>query len=126
MANDINKWITFMLHVKLHNFFLESSVQFITFLYFYQYHFFARYFVFDQDRFPNPEDMLIKVATTGRKMVCSVDPHLKEDDNYYVYREAKQLGFFVKDRDGKDFKGFCWPGSNTCIFESFTHTACRA
>ncbi len=66
--------------------------------------------------------MLKNVATTGRKMVCTVDPHIKEDDDFYVYREAKQLGFFVKDRDGKDFTGFCWPGSNLVNI----YTACVA
>ncbi len=70
----------------------------------------SRYFTFNQDRFPNSEDMLRKVASSGRKMVGTIDPHLKEDDNYFVYAEAKALGLFVSDKAGKQYTGFCWPG----------------
>lgn len=29
-------------------------------------------------------------------MVTIIDPHIKKDENYHVYKEAKELGFFVK------------------------------
>lgn len=32
----------------------------------------------------------------GRKMVTIIDPHIKKDDNYHVYKEAKELGYFIK------------------------------
>ena len=69
-----------------------------------------RYFTFNKDRFPNPEDMQKKIASRGRKMVCSVDPHIKEDDGYVMYTECTNLDIFVKDRNGQQYKGFCWPG----------------
>ena len=29
-------------------------------------------------------------------MVTIIDPHIKKDDNYYVYKNAKDKGLFVK------------------------------
>lgn len=43
-------------------------------------------------------------------MVTIIDPHIKKDDDYHVYKEAKTLGIFVNDKDASDFEGWCWPG----------------
>ncbi|KAI1725884.1 glycosyl hydrolases family 31 domain-containing protein [Ditylenchus destructor] len=49
----------------------------------------------------------------GRKMVTVIDPHIKKDDNYYVYKEANDQGLFVKTSDGEtDFEGHCWCGNS--------------
>ena len=32
-----------------------------------------------------------------------------------VYKEAKDQGFFVKDRDNNDFEGHCWPGASSYL-----------
>ena len=58
--------------------------------------------------------MLNKVASRGRKMVCSIDPHIKEDDGYFMYNECRNHDLFIKDRNGKQYKGFCWPGRINC------------
>lgn len=42
-------------------------------------------------------------------MVIS-DPHIKIDPDYSVYAEAKEQGFFVRNHEGGDFEGVCWPG----------------
>lgn len=42
-------------------------------------------------------------------MVIS-DPHIKIDPHYSVYTKAKEQGFFVKNHEGGDFEGVCWPG----------------
>jgi alpha 1,3-glucosidase len=44
------------------------------------------------------------------KQVIIVDPHLKADDEYTVYKNAKDRGLLVADREGKPFVGHCWPG----------------
>ena len=50
-------------------------------------------------------------------MVIS-DPHIKVDPDYSVYAKAKEQGFFVKNPEGGDFEGICWPGmvslASTC------------
>lgn len=38
-------------------------------------------------------------------MVNIVDPHIKTDANYRVYKEAEEKGLFVKNKDGTSFKG---------------------
>ena len=43
-------------------------------------------------------------------MVTIVDPHLKRDDNYLVFSQARDKGLLVKNKDGGDFDGWCWPG----------------
>lgn len=42
-------------------------------------------------------------------MVIS-DPHIKVDPDYSIYAKAKEQGFFVKNPEGGDFEGICWPG----------------
>ena len=75
-----------------------------------------RYMTWDQSVFPTPERMINDVASRGRKMVTIVDPHVKIDDRYPVYKEAKDKGFYVKKNDGAtDFDGWCWPGSSTYL-----------
>ena len=64
-----------------------------------------RYFTWDKAHFPTPEKMQGLLEDTGRKLVAIIDPHIKQDDHYYVYTEAKQLGHLVKNKDGNDFDG---------------------
>lgn len=72
-----------------------------------------RYFTWDKNVFPNPIEMQQNVTKHGRKMVTIVDPHIKRDDGYYVHREATAKGLYVKDKDGNDFDGWCWPGQSS-------------
>jgi alpha 1,3-glucosidase len=48
-------------------------------------------------------------------MVTIIDPHIKKDDNYHVSKQAQALGIFVRDKEGKDFEGWCWPGNSQWI-----------
>ena len=45
-------------------------------------------------------------------MVTIVDPHVKRDSNYYIYKEASEKKYFVKRADGGEFDGWCWPGGH--------------
>lgn len=71
-----------------------------------------RYFTWDHMRFPTPEEMINNLTAKGRKLVAIVDPHIKRDDGYHIYREGRDLGYFVKTKDGNDYEGWCWPGSS--------------
>ena len=73
-------------------------------------------------------------------MVTIVDPHIKRDDDYHIHRvsflysnqpanksvyklltscvlhiiflqEASSKGYYVKNKDGADYEGWCWPGN---------------
>jgi alpha 1,3-glucosidase len=49
-------------------------------------------------------------------MVTIIDPHIKIDSEYYVYQEAKDLDYYVKNADGKTtFEGHCWPGNSAWL-----------
>ncbi|KAG9457079.1 hypothetical protein H6P81_001587 [Aristolochia fimbriata] len=72
-----------------------------------------RYFTWDRALFPNPEQMQNNLVAKGRHMVTIVDPHIKRDDSFHLHKEATQNGYYVKDASGKDFDGWCWPGSSS-------------
>ncbi|KAI9090946.1 glycosyl hydrolases family 31-domain-containing protein [Phlyctochytrium arcticum] len=74
-----------------------------------------RYFTWDKTKFPTPEIMQQNLSVKGRKMVTIIDPHIKRDDAYSVNKEAKDLDLFVKDKDGNDVEGWCWPGNSNWI-----------
>jgi len=82
-----------------------------------------RYFTWDPTNFPTPEKMIDHVAAKGRRMVTIVDPHIKKDDNYYIYKEGKSNGFFVKQADGTEYEGWCWPGASGYL--DFTNPVVR-
>ncbi|CAF4153328.1 unnamed protein product, partial [Rotaria magnacalcarata] len=71
-----------------------------------------RYFTWDLKKFPNPEKLQNDIAFYRRKLVTISDPHIKKDDAYHIYSEAKARGYFVKTKDGQDYEGSCWPGSS--------------
>jgi alpha 1,3-glucosidase len=74
-----------------------------------------RYFTWDSFKFPKPKEMQEELAQTGRKMVTIVDPHIKKDDNYAVYKEAHDKKLFIQKPDGSELDGWCWPGSSAYL-----------
>lgn len=74
-----------------------------------------RYMTWDADLFPEPAKLIGDIASRGRKVVAIVDPHVKRDDGYRIYADAKKAGHFVKDREGNEFDGWCWPGASSYL-----------
>lgn len=64
-----------------------------------------------------------KLASQGRRMVTIIDPHIKRDDHYYIHKEATAKGLYVKNTEGKDYDGWCWPGSSSYL--DFTDAGAR-
>jgi mannosyl-oligosaccharide alpha-1,3-glucosidase len=56
-----------------------------------------------------------KISARGHRMVTIVDPHLKRDSGYYIHQLATEKGYYVKDRNGNDLDGWCWPGSSSYL-----------
>ena len=48
-------------------------------------------------------------------MVTIIDPHIKRDPGYRVFKEAEEKKLYVQNKDGGDFDGFCWPGSSSYL-----------
>jgi len=55
--------------------------------------------------------MIYNLSVVGRKMVTIVDPHIRRDDEYYIYKQALDGHHFVLDKDAAVYEGWCWPGS---------------
>ena len=68
----------------------------------------------DKALFPLPDVMQNDIASRGRKIVAIVDPHIKRDSAYPVFKDAEDAGHFVKNKDGKDFDG--------CVLGSIPYT----
>lgn len=64
-----------------------------------------RYFTWHKEDFNNPVEMLNNLSTTDRKFVTHVDPHYMVDPDYFVYAEALEHDYFVKDENGRPFVG---------------------
>ena len=56
-------------------------------------------------------------------MVTIIDPHIKVDDNYHIFKDAKDLDLYVKTSTGADFEGWCWPGSSQWL--DYLNPKCR-
>ncbi|CAB1332967.1 unnamed protein product [Coregonus sp. 'balchen'] len=70
-----------------------------------------RYFTWDNNKFPQPKDMLQGLLDKRRKMVTIVDPHIKVDSSYKIHTEIRSRGYYIKNEDGGDYEGWCWPGN---------------
>lgn len=82
-----------------------------------------KYFTWDKKRFANPRRMQELLRSKKRKLVVISDPHIKVDPDYSVYAKAKEQGFFVKNPEGGDFQGVCWPGLSSYL--DFTNPKVR-
>ena len=60
-----------------------------------------RYMTWDAGKFPTPRRMIEDVASRGRKMVTIVDPHVKKDDGYPIFKEGKARTFTSRRRTGR-------------------------
>lgn len=74
-----------------------------------------RYWTWDKSVFPDPIEMQKNVSAHGRRMVTIVDPHIKRDHNWGTHNEATSLGYYIKDKQGNDYDGWCWPGSSSYL-----------
>lgn len=74
-----------------------------------------KYFTWDPLTFVNPDKMHKHLAKRDRKLVAIIDPHIKNTDNYNVIDELKKKDLAVKNKDGNQYEGWCWPGSSMWI-----------
>merc|ERR1719352_1549371 len=71
-----------------------------------------KYFTWDSRKFPDSVAMLENLSSHGRKLVTIVDPHIKKDSGYWVHNDLSSKGLYVKNKDGNDYEGWCWPGAS--------------
>lgn len=82
-----------------------------------------RCFTWSKDYFPEPKRMVEELAKDGFKTVVIIDPGIKIDNDYWVYKEALENEYFCKRADGPYMKGKVWPGD--CNFPDYTNPKVR-
>ncbi len=83
-----------------------------------------RCFTWDKEKFPNPKRMVAELKKQGFKTIVIIDPGIKVDKDYWVFKEALEKDYFCKRADGPLMKGKVWPGD--CFFPDFTNPEVRA
>ena len=82
-----------------------------------------RVFTINNRDFPDPKRMNKYLHDNGFHSVYMIDPGVKVDDNYFVYKTGKEQNAFVCDIYRNEFHGKVWPGA--CAFPDFTRPETR-
>jgi alpha-glucosidase len=82
-----------------------------------------RCFTWNKKYFPDPKKMIKDLLNIGMKTVVMIDPGIKVDDNYWVFKEGKENNFFCRRSDDYFMEGHVWPGR--CQFPDFTNPTVR-
>jgi alpha-glucosidase len=82
-----------------------------------------RCFTWNKKYFPNPKKMIKELSDDGFKTVVIIDPGIKVDDNYWVFKEGKENKYFCRRSDDYFMEGHVWPGR--CQFPDFTNPEVR-
>lgn len=77
-----------------------------------------RVFTFDPVRFSNPKQLNADLHAKGFHSVFMIDPGVKADSTYSIYKSGSAKDVWVKDAAGKEYHGKVWPGE--CAFPDFT------
>jgi len=82
-----------------------------------------RCFTWNKEYFPDPKKMVQELEADGFKTVAIIDPGIKIDPEYSVYKEGLENDYFCKRADGPYMRGKVWPGE--CYFPDFTNPKVR-
>lgn len=83
-----------------------------------------RCFTWNRAAFPNPTQMAADLREAGIKLISIIDPAIKRDPDYAVYREGVKGDHFCTTPDGRIFHAPVWPGNSG--FPDFTDPQTRA
>lgn len=82
-----------------------------------------RCFTWNKEYFPDPKRMVKELLDDGFKTIVIIDPGIKIDPDYSVFKEGLEKDYFCKRADGPYMKGKVWPGE--CYFPDFTSAKVR-
>lgn len=83
-----------------------------------------RVFTFDDKKFPDVKGLSEKLADRGVKLISIIDPGVKKDEDYFMYKEGMEMDAFAHDADGSVYENAVWPG--TSVFPDFTKQSVRS
>lgn len=82
-----------------------------------------RVFTFDKLKFPDPKGLNDYLHSINFRSVYMIDPGIKVDTGYFVFDQGNAGNYWVKEKNGKDYRGNVWPG--LCVFPDFTSPSVR-
>ena len=82
-----------------------------------------RCFTWDEEHFPNPKGMIDDLREQGFQTVVMIDPGIRVDPKYPVYREGLAKNMFCYRSSGELMRGPVWPSD--CVFPDFTRAEVR-
>lgn len=82
-----------------------------------------RVMTFKTPHFDNAKGLIKNLKDKGIRTITILDPGVKVDDEYGVYKRGKEGGHFTKKLDGEVFVGAVWPGDSA--FPDFSNKECR-
>jgi len=82
-----------------------------------------RVFTINKKNFPSMEQLSADLNDKGIKLVASINPAVKCDEQYEIYSEGLSKNVFCKLPGGQTFTGVSWPGWS--VFPDFTKPEAR-
>jgi mannosyl-oligosaccharide alpha-1,3-glucosidase len=84
-----------------------------------------KYFTVDNNTFGMISKMLHKIVHEDkRKIVTIIDPHIKKDKDYFLYKDLLEQKLTILDSSAeKPYVGWCWP--RTSIWIDFMNPKAR-
>lgn len=76
-----------------------------------------RVFTWRTDNYESSEKFVAKMRKLGFRIITIIDPGVKKDDDYKIYKEGIEKGYFVKAPDGTVYVNQVWPGDS--VFPDF-------
>ncbi|RMH57047.1 MAG: alpha-glucosidase [Candidatus Hydrogenedentota bacterium] len=82
-----------------------------------------RVFSFDERKFPDPKRMIKRMRDQNIRTVVIVDPGVKFDKRWPVFKEGLEKEAFLKKMNGEIYVGKVWPGNT--VFPDFSRDDVR-
>ncbi len=75
-------------------------------------------FTWNKKRFKDYRILIKELHSRNISLVTIIDPGVKQEKNFALYREGKDLDLFCKTHNHQEFIGYVWPGKT--VFPDFT------
>jgi alpha-glucosidase len=82
-----------------------------------------RIFTFENAGYSNPAGVYDYLHARHFHAVNIIDPHVKVDPGYSIYRSGERQKMWVLKSDGTEFQAACWPGNS--VWVDFTRSQAR-
>eukprot|EP00347_Sterkiella_histriomuscorum_P020664 403336941 len=74
-----------------------------------------RYYLWDKKQFPKAKEMVKQLKNEGRGLVTIIDPHVKQDEDYFIYKRTISNDLIVTKADHEPYVAWCWPRNSVWI-----------